>query len=110
MPSIGSGRSSFSAWPRCSSPICTIATRASVRRGNSGAILSRIEMHAGHEPGADVIPVTLPDSPAAFADATWEDIAPYYETLASAPLNERALEEWLETWSRLEELVTEAAS
>ena len=57
-----------------------------------------------------MIAVTLPESPAAFADATWEDIAPFYEALAAAPLDEHTLDEWLRTWSRLEELVTEAAS
>lgn len=54
--------------------------------------------------------VKLPESPAAFADATWQDIAPYYEALAGVPLDEQTLDEWLGTWSRLEELLTEAAS
>jgi len=52
----------------------------------------------------------LPASPDAFADATWADIAPYYERLAEAPLDERGVEAWLATWSRLEELVGEAGT
>lgn len=52
----------------------------------------------------------LPDSPAAFADARWADILPYYEALATVPLDEAAVGPWLEHWSRLDELVTEAAA
>src|SRR5690606_12360563 len=52
----------------------------------------------------------LPDSPAAFADATWTDIAPYYEALATAPLGIETVEPWLERWSRLEELAGEAGT
>ena len=57
-----------------------------------------------------MIPLTLPDSPAAFADATWDDIVPFYDALAAAPLDEGSADEWLATWSRLESLLTEAAS
>ncbi len=52
----------------------------------------------------------LPASPAAFAKATWEDIIPYYEELAERPLDASTVEDWLRSWSRLEELVTEAAA
>ncbi|HSM16119.1 MAG TPA: M3 family oligoendopeptidase [Gemmatimonadales bacterium] len=51
----------------------------------------------------------LPASSAGFADATWSDIEPYYVTLAEAPLGAGDIEPWLASWSRLEELVTEAA-
>ena len=54
--------------------------------------------------------IDLPASPDAFADATWADIAPYYERLADAPLDEAGVEAWLATWSRLEELVGEAGT
>lgn len=54
--------------------------------------------------------LSLPDSPAAFADATWPDVAAYYEQLATTPLSLDNVEEWLETWSRLEELVDEAGT
>ncbi len=52
----------------------------------------------------------LPESPSAFANATWSDVAPYFETLAAAKLDSRTIEPWLLSWSRLEELVTEAAA
>jgi len=51
----------------------------------------------------------LPDSPAGFAEATWDDLRPYFETLATMPVLEGEVEAWLGEWSRLEELVTEAA-
>ncbi len=52
----------------------------------------------------------LPASPTAFAKATWDDVAPYYDDLAERPLDASTVEGWLRAWSRLEELVTEAAS
>ena len=54
--------------------------------------------------------ISLPASPDAFANATWPDIAPYYEALAAFPLSRDSAEEWLATWSRLEELVGEAGT
>jgi oligoendopeptidase F len=52
----------------------------------------------------------LPPSPSAFAKATWDDVAPYFDELAAHPLEPSTIEEWLRAWSRLEELVTEAAA
>lgn len=52
----------------------------------------------------------LPESPAAFADATLGTILPFYEALATVPLDADAVGPWLAAWSRLEELVTEAAA
>ncbi len=52
----------------------------------------------------------LPASPAAFARARWDDVAPYFDELASRPLDEDTVESWLQAWSTLEELVTEAAA
>ncbi|HET7584055.1 MAG TPA: M3 family oligoendopeptidase [Gemmatimonadaceae bacterium] len=52
----------------------------------------------------------LPSSPTTFADARWEDLAPYYECLATAPLTRDTADEWLATWSRLQELVVEAGT
>lgn len=52
----------------------------------------------------------LPASPAAFAKATWDDIAPYYEELAERPFAPDTMEAWLRDWSTLEELLTEAAA
>ena len=54
--------------------------------------------------------LTLPSSPEALADARWEDVAPLYDQLVAAPLHAGALDAWLEAWSTLEELLTEAAS
>ena len=52
----------------------------------------------------------LPPSPSAFAKASWEDVAPYFDDLAARPLEPSTIEPWLAEWSRLEELVTEAAA
>jgi oligoendopeptidase F len=52
----------------------------------------------------------LPESAAALAHATWDDIAGWYDDLAAIPLSPESLEPWMTTWSRLDELVTEAAS
>ncbi len=54
--------------------------------------------------------VTLPDSPEAFAEATWDDILPYYEDLNARPLDESNVEGWLRDWARLEEMVAEASA
>ncbi len=53
--------------------------------------------------------IDLPESPAAFANAGWSDIRPYYDRLADIPLAASSAEPWLASWSRLEELVGEAA-
>ncbi len=55
-------------------------------------------------------PVDLPSSPEAFAGATWDDVSPYYEALAAVPLDSTKVEEWLENWSTLEALVSEAGT
>jgi oligoendopeptidase F len=52
----------------------------------------------------------LPSSPVAFSKAGWSDIAPYFDDLAERPLDAETVDEWLRAWSRLEELVTEAAA
>jgi oligoendopeptidase F len=52
----------------------------------------------------------LPPSPSAFTKATWGDIAPYFDELAARPLEPGSIEGWLREWSKLEELVTEAAA
>lgn len=54
--------------------------------------------------------LALPPSPGELAKARWEDIAPYFDDLAERPLDEATVESWLQAWSRLEELVTEAAA
>ncbi|MEO5798548.1 MAG: M3 family oligoendopeptidase [Gemmatimonadales bacterium] len=52
----------------------------------------------------------LPSTSAGFADATWETIAPFYHELADMQLEAHNRDAWLARWSRLDELVTEAAS
>lgn len=52
----------------------------------------------------------LPTSPAAFAKATWDEVVPYFDDLLERPLDASTVDEWLLAWSRLEELVTEAAA
>ncbi len=52
----------------------------------------------------------LPSSPAAFAKAKWEDVAPFFDELAERPVDGGSIEGWLQAWSTLEELITEAAA
>lgn len=56
--------------------------------------------------------IALPASPEAFREATWEDVVPYYDALASLPLSANAdsIEPWLATWSRLDTLIGEAGT
>lgn len=52
----------------------------------------------------------LPASPDALAQASWDDIRPWFEELAERPIDASSMESWLGDWSRLEALLTEAAS
>jgi oligoendopeptidase F len=54
--------------------------------------------------------MVLPATPAAFAKATWDDIVSYYDELAERPLTPETVDPWLQAWSTLEELLTEAAA
>ena len=47
-------------------------------------------------------------TPEQFRDASWADILPYYEELASAPLDSGNAAEWMERWSLLDRAVVEA--
>ena len=49
-------------------------------------------------------------TPAALATATWDDIRPLYQDLLDRPLAAGAIPGWLGEWSRLEEVVGEAAA
>ena len=49
-------------------------------------------------------------SPATFADATWDDILPWYTELLERPLAPDDAESWLEDWSTLEAALMEAHS
>ncbi|MEA2656893.1 MAG: oligoendopeptidase [Chloroflexota bacterium] len=53
---------------------------------------------------------TLPESPDAFKEATWDDVRPYYEELATRPLDAANVEAWLADWSRFESLLSEASA
>lgn len=54
--------------------------------------------------------IALPGSPAEIAGAEWKDVEVWYAELAAAPLTPETRDAWLEAWSRLEEVLTEAAS
>lgn len=55
--------------------------------------------------------IDLPASPEAFRDAAWDDVLPWYDALAAAPLpGPDGVEGWLATWSRLDTLVGEAGT
>ena len=56
------------------------------------------------------MPPSLPNSPAELADATWHDIAAYYDALAAEGPTADTARDWLRRWSLLEELVNEASS
>jgi oligoendopeptidase F len=56
------------------------------------------------------VAVDLPESPDAFKNAGWEDVLPYYEDLASRPLDRSSVEAWLADWSLLESLLSEAGA
>lgn len=52
--------------------------------------------------------ITIPNTAEAFDNATWPEILPYYEDLASRSLSTENIEAWLDDWSRLESLIYEA--
>ena len=54
--------------------------------------------------------IELPESSIELLDASWDDIHPYYEQLANYRLDHDNVEQWLKTWSTLEELLQEAAA
>ena len=54
--------------------------------------------------------LTLPETPDAFKEATWEDVLPYYEELAARPLDRANVESWLLDWSAFESLLSEAGA
>ncbi|MEO7361822.1 MAG: M3 family oligoendopeptidase [Gemmatimonadaceae bacterium] len=58
--------------------------------------------------------IELPATPDAFKSASWAEILPYYEALATMPLpepvTEAAMESWLGVWSRLDDMVGEAGT
>ncbi|MFN2463584.1 MAG: M3 family oligoendopeptidase [Candidatus Dormibacteria bacterium] len=53
---------------------------------------------------------SLPTTAAAFSDASWTDLKPYYDELGARPLTPENAPEFLRDWSSLEELWGEAVS
>lgn len=49
-------------------------------------------------------------TPEIFAQATWEDVLPWYRVLAERPLDAGLLERWLTDWSELEAALGEAGA
>jgi oligoendopeptidase F len=49
-------------------------------------------------------------TPADLQRATWEELLPLYRELVERPVSHANVETWLADWSRLEELITEAAA
>jgi oligoendopeptidase F len=49
-------------------------------------------------------------TPADLAAATWDDLRPLYQELADRPMDAGSIERWLADWSRLDEVVSEAAA
>jgi oligoendopeptidase F len=56
------------------------------------------------------VAMALPQSADALKAATWDDIAPYYEELATRQLDNSNVEEWLADWSAFEAVLNEATS
>lgn len=56
------------------------------------------------------IVIALPRTAGAFKTATWQEVAPFYEELATRPLTLDSVEEWLSDWSKFESLLAEAAA
>ncbi|MEP7345666.1 MAG: M3 family oligoendopeptidase [Gemmatimonadaceae bacterium] len=54
--------------------------------------------------------IQLPETPEALTSASWSDIAPFYDALAEVAIAPDAIQSWVSTWSRLEELVEEAGT
>ena len=56
------------------------------------------------------MPQLLPTSPAELADASWPEIAAFYDALAVEGPTRETARAWLRSWSLLEEIVNEASS
>ena len=51
---------------------------------------------------------TFPESSAALAGLSWDDILPFYNDLFYRPIDRENAKEWLDEWSRFEDLLAEA--
>src|ERR1700694_5907306 len=90
-------------------PAPPIAPAAPPRRGSRNvADDDSMERPLYHVSGCGGVPyfwglgvvTTLPASPDAFKDATWDDVLPHYQELASRQLDRDNVEAWLADWSR----------
>ncbi len=56
--------------------------------------------------------IELPASPDAFQHASWVDVQPLYEQLATVDVlpDDASVEAWMSTWSRLDNLISEAGT
>lgn len=66
-----------------------------------------------HLLGAHLRMAQTSPTPATFADATWNDVAPWYHDLAERPVDsndQSEVEQWLSDWSTLESALFEAQS
>ena len=85
-----------------------------MRHGDAAAAAGDSVRMSSPEPSVTsaraVMPPSLPQSPADLADATWPEIAAYYDALAAEPPTRATARAWLQQWSLLEELVNEASS
>ncbi len=57
-----------------------------------------------------ILPAITSLTPSALADVTWEELRPLYQELIDRPVDAGSVEAWLSDWSRLEEVVSEAAA
>ncbi len=52
----------------------------------------------------------IPATPAELVNATWEDLAPYFERLHAVEIAPEEAESWLDAWSRLQGVIDEAGT
>lgn len=54
--------------------------------------------------------IDIPASPSQLVNATWDDLAPYFDRLATVELAPGETEKWLTAWSRLQAVIDEAGT
>ncbi|MEO7963947.1 MAG: M3 family oligoendopeptidase [Gemmatimonadaceae bacterium] len=61
-------------------------------------------------PGALLVQIEIPASPADLVNVTWEELAPYFDRLATVAVAPEDAEEWLSAWSELQGVIDEAGT
>jgi oligoendopeptidase F len=56
------------------------------------------------------VALAIPATSEAFKDASWDDVAPFYEELAARHLDKTDVDAWLRDWSAFEALLAEASA